>query len=131
MGAGVAARRESEGVSRCHRPGECQNLPGLDQAAAYGNRAAQLLPTSGQVLARRAAHVASGVRFSLDQPEAMRRLHAVTGGLRGLCSLGSLLPQVLDGALSLTGADFGMTMAARSSPSGGWRTILVLANLRR
>jgi hypothetical protein len=89
-------------------PAECQNLPGLDQAAAmYGDGAVQLGPVSGQVLARRAAHFASGVRFSLQEPQAMRRLHEVTGGLRGVCPLGSLLPLVLGGALSLTGADFG------------------------
>jgi hypothetical protein len=87
---------------------ECQNLPGLDQAAAvYYDAAAQLPRASGQVLARRAAHFASGVRFGLAEPEVMRRLHEVTGGLRGVSSLGSLLPRVLDGALSLTGADFG------------------------
>jgi GAF domain len=87
---------------------ECQNLPGLAQAAAvYGDGAAQLPPVSGQVLARRAAHFASGVRFVLGEPEAMRRLHEVTGGFRDVSSLGSLLPRVLDGALSLTGADFG------------------------
>jgi len=55
-------------------PAECQNLPGLDQAAAvYGAGSAQLPPVSGQVLAQRAAHFASGVRFSLGEPEAMQR----------------------------------------------------------
>jgi GAF domain len=85
-----------------------RNLPGLlEQAAVYRDAAGQLPPGSGQTLTQRAAHFASGVRFSLDDPEALRRLHKVTGGLRDASSLGSLLPRILDGALSLAGADFG------------------------
>ena len=88
--------------------GKSQNLPELlDRAAAYRDAAAQLPPVSGQMLAPRAAHFASAVRFSLDEPEAMRRLHEVTDGLRAVSPLVSLLPRVLDGALSLMGADFG------------------------
>lgn len=85
-----------------------QNLPGvLDRAAAYSDATAQLPTVSGQTLAPRAAHFASAVRFSLYEPEAMQRLHEVTDGLRGVYPLASLLPRVLDGALSLMGADFG------------------------
>lgn len=85
-----------------------RNLPGLlEQAAVYRDAAGQLPPVSGQALARRAAHFVSGVRFSIDDPEALRRLHKVTGGLGEASSLGSLLPGILDGALSLAGADFG------------------------
>jgi len=85
-----------------------RNLPGLlEQAAVYRDAAGQLPPVSGQMLTQRAAHLVSGVRFSLDDPEALQRLHKVTGGLREASSLGSLLPGILDGALSLAGADFG------------------------
>ncbi len=86
-----------------------QNLPGLLEQAgtAYRDAAGQLRPVSGHALAQRAAHLASAVRFSLDEPEAIQRLHKMTGALRGVSSLGSLLPRVLDEALSLMGADFG------------------------
>jgi len=85
-----------------------RNLPGLlEQAAVYRDAAGQLPPVSRQALAQRAAQLVSGVRFSLDDPEELQRLHKVTGGLREACSLGSLLPGILDGALSLAGADFG------------------------
>jgi GAF domain len=89
--------------------GESQNLPGvLEQAeAVYRDAAAQLSPVTGEMLTQRARHFAAGVRISLDQPEAMWRLHEVTGGLRDVCSVSTLLPEILDGALSLTGADFG------------------------
>lgn len=89
-------------------PAGSRNLPGLlEQAAVYRDAAGQLPPVSGQALAQRAAHFVSGVRFSLDHPEALQRLHKVTGGLREASSLASLLPGILDGALSLAGADFG------------------------
>jgi len=86
-----------------------QNLPGMpDQAAAvYRESAGQPPSADGQLLARRAGHVASVVRFSLDEPESMQRLHEVIGSIDDVSSLGSLLPAVLDGALWLTGADFG------------------------
>ena len=85
-----------------------RNLPGLlEQAAVYREAAGQLPPVSGQTRAQRAEHFVSGVRFSLDDPESLQRLHKVTGGLRDASPLGSLLPGILDGALSLTGADFG------------------------
>ena len=89
--------------------GKSQNLPEVPEQApaVYRGSAAQLPPAGGQVLARQAGHFAAAMRFSLDQPEALQRLHKVTGGLGGLSSLGSLLPPVLAGALWLTGADFG------------------------
>lgn len=86
-----------------------QNLPGmLDQAAAaFRDAAGQLPPVSRQGLAQRARHFAWAVRFGLDEPGAMQRLHEATGGLRDVSSLRRLLPQVLDGALWLMAADFG------------------------
>jgi GAF domain len=89
-----------------------QNLPELlellEQAAAgdRGSRA-QLPPVGHEALARRAEHFDSSVHFGLDEPDAMQRLHAVTKDLRAVAELDALLPKVLEGALSLTGADFG------------------------
>lgn len=88
--------------------GESQNLPGrLEQAEAVYRSAAAQVPVTGAMIARRARHFAADVRLSRDEPEAMRRLHELTSGLGDLPSLGTLLPRVLDGALALTGADFG------------------------
>lgn len=88
--------------------GKSQNLPGLEQAeAACRDPATGLPPVTAELLAQRAGHFAAGVRFGMDEPEAMHRLHKMTGGLRGACSLGALLPRALDGALALMGADFG------------------------
>jgi hypothetical protein len=89
--------------------GKSQNLPGMPEqaAAVYRESAAQLPPASGQALARQAGHFVSAARFSLYEPEAIRRLHKVTRSLGDVSSLSSLLPAVLDGALWLTGADFG------------------------
>lgn len=86
-----------------------RNLPGpLGQAeTAFRDCAARLPPVSGERLAQRAGHFAAGIRLSLDEPAAMRRLHEMTGGLRRAASLSTLLPRILDGALSLMGADFG------------------------
>jgi len=71
---------------------------------------AQTTPKPGhdaEVLARRAEHFASCMRFSLDEPAAMRRLHLVTRKLSDASDLSKLLPEVLEGAMALTGADFG------------------------
>ena len=88
--------------------GESQNLPGpLEQAEAVGRDAAAQLPVTAALIARRARHFAADARLSRDEPQAMRRLHEMTGGLRDVPSLSALLPRVLDGALALMGADFG------------------------
>ena len=88
--------------------GDSQTLPGpLEQAqAAYRDAAAQL-PVTGAMLARRARHFAADARLSRDEPQAMRRLREVTGGRDNVPARGSRLPRALDGAMSLTGADFG------------------------
>jgi hypothetical protein len=105
-------------------PGNSKNLPGLPEHAAvvYRDAAAQLPPTSAHALAKRAEHFASAVRFGLDQPEAIRRLREMTGGLRKASSLASLLPRVLDGALSLMGADFG-NIQLRDPVTGSLRIV--------
>jgi len=88
--------------------GASQNLPGpLQQAEAACRDAAVPLPVLGALVARRARHFAASVRLGRDEPQAMRRLDELTGGLDDVPSLGALLPKILDGALVLTGADFG------------------------
>lgn len=101
-----------------------RNLPGpLAQAQeAYRHAVGRLPPVTGEMLARRAAHFAAGVRLGLDEPQAIRRLHALTGGLRAASSLGTFLPGFLDGALSLMGADFG-TVQLRDPVSGSLRIV--------
>ena len=89
--------------------GESRNLlPVLEMAeAVYKGSAGQLPPVSPERLAQRAAHLAAGVRFALAEPEALRRLHAVTADLHQAPGLDALLPRLLDRALSLMAADFG------------------------
>jgi hypothetical protein len=88
--------------------GESQNLPGLlEQVEALFRDAGAQLPVAGALIARQARHFAASARLSRDEPQAMRRLVEVTGGLGDVRSLVSLLPRVLNGALSLMGADFG------------------------
>ena len=86
-----------------------QNLPEpLARAqAAYHDGTARLAPASADRLARRVEHFASSVQFVLDDPDAARRLHALTKDLRTVPRLGTLLPQVLLGAMALVGGDFG------------------------
>jgi len=85
-----------------------QNLPELLEQAGDGYRnPVTLSPVCTQTLRRRAEHFASGARFGLREPGAMQRLHDATKDLRSVPRLSSLLPKVLEGALSLTGADFG------------------------
>ena len=86
-----------------------QNLPEpLARAqAAYHDGPARLAPASADRLARRVEHFASSVQFVLDDPDAARRLHVLTKDLRTVPRLGTLLPQVLRGAMALAGGDFG------------------------
>src|SRR5260370_31413368 len=86
-----------------------QNVPEpLARAqAAYHDRTARLAPASAERLARRVEHFASSVQFVLDDPDAARRLHALTKDLRTVPRLGTLLPQVLRGAMALVSGDFG------------------------
>jgi len=88
---------------------QSRNLPErLEQVEAmYRDPAAQLPPVTAEMLAERARHFASAVRFSLDEPGAIWRLHEATADLRDVSSLRILLPGCLDGALALMGADSG------------------------
>lgn len=87
---------------------ESRNLPHLlKQAEAAYRSQATLAAADSRALARRAGHLSSFVRLSLDEPEVMRHMQAAAGDLRDCSRLEALLPKILDGALSLTGADFG------------------------
>ncbi len=80
----------------------------LEQVEAAYRTSLEQLPSAGEErLARRVQHFASAVRFGLADPDAMRCLHDLTKDLRTIPRPDSLLPKVLEGALSLTGADFG------------------------
>jgi GAF domain-containing protein len=100
-----------------------QNLPSALAMveAVYRGAARELAPVSKDRLAQRAGHFAAGVRFGLDEPGAMRRLHTLTGDLAGIPGLSALLPRVLDGALSLTAADFGTIQLL--DPVSGYRAV--------
>jgi len=92
-----------------------ENIPdSLEEAqAAYRASPSDALgmPAPGQNgqngASRRAEHFAASVRFGLAEPDAMARLHGLTKDLRTIPQLSSLLPRVLDGLMSLTGADHG------------------------
>ncbi len=75
--------------------------------ASYG----RIIDPRGSVdpsaLERRAEYFAGGMRFALDRPAAMRRLHRATGELCGLTMAQDLSSAILGTALSLTRADYG------------------------
>src|SRR5258708_27533012 len=76
----------------------------LEQVEATYRTSLEQLPSAGEErLARRVQHFASAVRFGLADPDAMRCLHDLTKDLRTIPRPDSLLPKVLEGALSLTG----------------------------
>jgi len=83
-------------------------LPVVDTVQdAYRGSAGRLPAVGRDGAARRAGHLASRVRFGVAEPQALRRVREVSQGLGDVSRLDGLLPGVLDGALSLTGADFG------------------------
>ena len=90
--------------------------------AAYCGPAGGLVSAGGHVLARQAGHLASFVQLSLDEPEAMRHMQGAAESLADCSRLDALLPKILDGALSLTGADFGNVQLL--DPSTGALTIV-------
>jgi len=57
--------------------------------------------------ARRAEQFAAWVRLDLDEPQAARRLYAAATALREVPRLGLLVSKILEGALTLAGADRG------------------------
>jgi hypothetical protein len=75
--------------------------------AMHRDAAARLRGMGWEDLARRAEQSAAWVRFDLDEPRASRRFYAAAKELRGLSRPASLFGKVLEGALSLGGADRG------------------------
>jgi GAF domain len=75
--------------------------------AAYQSPTGRLLSAKGQAAVRQGGHLASFVRVSLDEPKAMQHMHGAAEDLRDASRLDVLLPKILDGAMSLTGVDFG------------------------
>jgi hypothetical protein len=88
---------------------ESLNLPGVTEQAgvASGHQAGSVPPAVARVAVRRAGHLSWFVRLSLDEPEAMCGMQRMAGKLRDSPRLETVLPGILDGALALTGADFG------------------------
>ncbi|HEX6448068.1 MAG TPA: GAF domain-containing protein [Trebonia sp.] len=86
-----------------------RNQPRLHEQvkAAYQSPTGRLPSAKGQALARQDGHLASLVQVSLDEPRVMRHMHGAAEDLRDASRLDVLLPKILDGAMSLTGADFG------------------------
>src|SRR5215475_13111105 len=75
--------------------------------ALHRDAAARLRGMGWEDLARRADKFAAWVRFDLDEARAARRLYAAMGELRGPSRSSLLFGKVLEGALSLGGADRG------------------------
>jgi hypothetical protein len=73
----------------------------------HRDAAARLRGMGWEDLARRAEQFAAWVRFDLNEPQAARRLYAAAKELRGLSRPSLLFDKVLEGALSLGGADRG------------------------
>ena len=93
------------------------------QAAYHGT--GRLAPASADRLVRRVEHFASSVQFVLEDSDAARHLHALTKDLRTIPQLGTLLPQVLRGAMALVGGDFGNIQIV--DPATGWLLLVTQA----
>ena len=100
---------------RTHRAVAAYRSPVLRPRPAGSQDNGRLAASDGR-FAQRAEHFASAVRFCLDAPDAMRRLHDLTKDLRTVPRLSSLLSQVLAGALALTGAEFGTSRSPVRPP---------------
>lgn len=80
----------------------------LEEAEASQRRAAARFRALGREdQARRAEQFAAWIRLDLEDPRAARRLYAATRALREVPRSGSLLTKILEGALTLGGADRG------------------------
>lgn len=67
-------------------------------------------------------HFAGAVRFALDHPDAIRRLHLATGGLDPPPALECALPVLLDRGMWLLGADLGVVQVL-DGESGALRLV--------
>jgi hypothetical protein len=75
----------------------------LDAAVA----SARQRPDRPRAVRDGASHFGDAVRFLLDHPVAMRRLHAATGSLQGLDAIEVALPAALGRGIELVRADHG------------------------
>ena len=73
----------------------------------HRSSAARLRALGQDDQARRAERFAAWVRLDLDEPEAARRLYAASRDLREVARPGLLFGKILEGALTLAGADRG------------------------
>lgn len=65
-----------------------------------------------------ARHHAESVRFALDHPVALRRLHAATGAVADLSALDLLMPALLEQAMTMLGADMGSVLVVDPAADG-------------
>ena len=80
----------------------------LEETETLHRNAADRLRSLGlEDLARRAEQFAAWTRLDLDEPQTARRLYTATRGLREIPRLGSLFAKILEGAMTLAGADRG------------------------
>jgi GAF domain-containing protein len=96
--------------------------PVLVLPGAAHDPAARLRASGFRGAARRAERSASGVRFGVDDPEAMNRLHVVTRDLRRAVGVEPLLASALVGALELSGAELG-NIQIRDPATGALRIV--------
>lgn len=101
-----------------------QNLPEpLEQAEAdYRDRASLQRPPTARTRAQLATRLVANVRLGLDDPPAFRRLHEASAPVRAGSALPTLLPDILDGAMTLTGAQFG-TIQIMDPATGALRLV--------
>jgi hypothetical protein len=86
--------------------------------AAYHDGTARLAPANADRPARRVEHCATSVQFILHDPDAARRLHALTKDPRTVPQLGTLLPPIRWTAMALSDGDFGNCGRAARQPAG-------------
>lgn len=96
-------------------------------ADALGDRARSLSPRTRTGLARSAEHLARTVRTADRQREAVRQLAAITGDVRTATSAAVLFTDVLEAALTATGAYLGIAQVV--DPDTGVLTTVAHAGL--
>jgi hypothetical protein len=101
--------RWTEAFPGLARAGQDRKLRRLLEEAEtlHRNAAARLRALGLEDLARRAEQFAAWTRLDLDEPQAARRLYTATRGLREIPRLGPPFAKILEGALTLAGADRG------------------------
>jgi GAF domain-containing protein len=83
----------------------------------HRNTAARLRGLGRDDQARRAEQFAAWIRLDLDEPQAARRLYSAARALREVPRRGLLFSKILEGALTLAGADRGNVQFLDSTTS--------------